>query len=1006
LAATFPAGIHNVEKMLIRNKRCMISPSAVILVAIALCSSIAAYAQATLNADPPTPVLALDPQTKADCKAAAAKWDAVGLLSQLTANSPACLAATFRSAPCLEVMESLALAAEAASMTMTAVAIDSIDTQYTSIAQPVFPPLPSTSKSSAVNALYSNLQQQIGYSRALVVAVNRAQGASAARSHSWFLQQRQAAASYATQLSVLLGTQPALLSALQSESLGVLPSIVINGDQVLAYQRQLAAAGLPPARIAALASLQFSSSEIADVTNRIAAPSVGANAPFVVTGVPIDAALDSITLNLSQLLVQFAGTAAANPQNPRVTVDFGSLVPGVESASGFLLSMDPTTPPDAAITPLKPRFWRYGGYPSQPLLTVLARLRLLGANAQVVVSDFWGYPSNASPWKPPYADWPTYEAFVRQTAGWVNDVNVTYDVWNEPDNAGSWGGTRDQYFQTYLHAYRAIRQQLGPDVLIGGPSIALSYDKTFLSEFLDFCIANGCEVNFLSWHELYDDDDSIEAIFDHLNDARISFKDNPSYSGLRIQKLYVNEAVGPRLKHQPGGILANLYYLEKGATDGAAKSCWPDSSGRTECYDGSLDGLRTASHQPRAAWWAYKTYADGISSRVSTTTSDHRVVALASATSSAPDQAQVLVGYVNSAPPAAARPATVAVALGGLSALPFAQSSAKVHVHVEKIPDTDEGGLASPIPVNDLDVPIVNGTARLDVANIGVGEEYVLTISRSDAQPAASLNFQGLWWAAPGGSEAGWGISFAHQGDVIFASWFTYDVTGKDMWLVMTAPRIGIGVYAGTLLQLAGPAFDAVPFSRLGAPGGAVTSAVGTGTLTFTDANNAAFAYTLNGISQAKAITRQSFGTLPTCTFSTQPNLTLATNYQDLWWAAPGGTESGWGINLAHQGDTIFATWFTYDHDHTPMWLVATAPKTAPSTYVGTLRRLAGPSFNASPFPSLGSPGGATATGIGTATFTFADGNTGIFAYTVNSVAQSKNITRQLFQPPAGTVCK
>ena len=36
-------------------------------------------------------------------------------------------------------------------------------------------------------------------------------------------------------------------------------------------------------------------------------------------------------------------------------------------------------------------------------------------------------------------------------------------------------------------------------------------------------------------------------------------------------------------------------------------------------------------------------------------------------------------------------------------------------------------------------------------------------------------------------------------------------------------------------------------------------------------------------------------------------------NYTGLWWAAPTGSESGWGIYLAHQGDTIFATWFTYD---------------------------------------------------------------------------------------------
>ncbi len=41
------------------------------------------------------------------------------------------------------------------------------------------------------------------------------------------------------------------------------------------------------------------------------------------------------------------------------------------------------------------------------------------------------------------------------------------------------------------------------------------------------------------------------------------------------------------------------------------------------------------------------------------------------------------------------------------------------------------------------------------------------------------------------------------------------------------------------------------------------------------------------------------------------PALAAVTNYQGLWWNAPAGSESGWGINFAHQGDTLFATWFT-----------------------------------------------------------------------------------------------
>jgi hypothetical protein len=270
----------------------------------------------------------------------------------------------------------------------------------------------------------------------------------------------------------------------------------------------------------------------------------------------------------------------------------------------------------------------------------------------------------------------------------------------------------------------------------------------------------------------------------------------------------------------------------------------------------------------------------------------------------------------------------------------------------------------------------------------------------------AVLNFSGLWYKAPAESESGWGINFAHQGDVIFASWFTYDMTGKGWWLVMTANNSGGNTFTGTLLEATGPAFDAVPFPPLGSPGGIAGSSVGSGTLAFTDANNGTFTYTVNGTSQVKAITRQAFGPLPTCTFSASNNLAAAINYQDLWWAAPAGSESGWGINFSHQGNKIFATWFTFAHDRTPMWLVVTADKTAAGTYTGTLfRATGGPPFNSVLFPAIGSPGGATFASVGTATITFSNGNNASFAYTVDGVSQTKAITRQIFRTP-GTICQ
>jgi hypothetical protein len=261
--------------------------------------------------------------------------------------------------------------------------------------------------------------------------------------------------------------------------------------------------------------------------------------------------------------------------------------------------------------------------------------------------------------------------------------------------------------------------------------------------------------------------------------------------------------------------------------------------------------------------------------------------------------------------------------------------------------------------------------------------------------PAIPPNYEGLWWAAPAGSESGWGINFAHQGDIIFASWFTYDLTGKGLWLVMTAPKTAPGVYSGTLYMTTGPAFSAVPFN----PAQVSATAVGAGTLTFSDTSNGIFSYTVNGISQAKSITRELFGPQPTCVFAGGA-LAGAVNYQDLWWASPAGAESGWGVNLTHQGDTIFATWFTYNTDHSPLWLVVTAPKIAEGVYSGMLYQTTGPPFNAVPF----NPANVTPTAVGAATFNFIDGETGTFSYTVNGVSQMKSITREVFANP-GTIC-
>jgi hypothetical protein len=158
-----------------------------------------------------------------------------------------------------------------------------------------------------------------------------------------------------------------------------------------------------------------------------------------------------------------------------------------------------------------------------------------------------------------------------------------------------------------------------------------------------------------------------------------------------------------------------------------------------------------------------------------------------------------------------------------------------------------------------------------------------------------------------------------------------------------------------------------------------------------TDGTNALFADGTTGRNLATNFARQSASVVAAAP---------SRNYEGLWWNSPAESESGWGINFAHQGDVIFATWFTYDTDGEPLWLSATATKNAAGVYTGTLYRTSGAAFSAVPWDGKS----VALTAVGTLTLTFAHGNSAAFAYTVNGVSQSKQITRQVFRAP-GTMC-
>ena len=117
------------------------------------------------------------------------------------------------------------------------------------------------------------------------------------------------------------------------------------------------------------------------------------------------------------------------------------------------------------------------------------------------------------------------------------------------------------------------------------------------------------------------------------------------------------------------------------------------------------------------------------------------------------------------------------------------------------------------------------------------------------------------------------------------------------------------------------------------------------------------------------------------------------TSYTALWWVPE---ESGWGLNTNHQGDTVFATLFTYAPDGQPMWLVGPNLAGLPTEryFFGPIYRTTGPAFNQVPWTQVG------ITQVGTMAIDFVTSSLAAVTYTFNGTSVTKLVRRQVFGSP------
>ena len=180
-------------------------------------------------------------------------------------ESPTCLF----NPECVEIAETTKVAAEIAEIACDIVAADPIDSNYTTVAQPIFAPLPplptGTNKNvvQAYNYLFKNQNMQMGYFVAMKTALNRSQGAAAASDLEWQQTQLLAAKKFASQLAILQEGEPILLylfdSALHADGT---QSIAIDPAQVNTLLQSIAQNGFPASTTQQLIQLGFTADEI------------------------------------------------------------------------------------------------------------------------------------------------------------------------------------------------------------------------------------------------------------------------------------------------------------------------------------------------------------------------------------------------------------------------------------------------------------------------------------------------------------------------------------------------------------------------------------------------------------------------------------------------------------------------------------------------------------------------------------------------------------------------
>ncbi|GAP51429.1 RICIN domain-containing protein [Streptomyces azureus] len=440
--------------------------------------------------------------------------------------------------------------------------------------------------------------------------------------------------------------------------------------------------------------------------------------------------LSTVAVLLASLAGTFLPAAGAHAVDTSVTVDF-STAGGAPAyrASGMIYGMTPggSLPQDHFFKDIKWHFMRAGGaqlnnggyatsladYQTRwnSTLAQYKRTVALGGTFVLLPHDLWGADSTTTQgWPGDNGDWTQFDNFVTQLINDVkaNNMNVQWDLWNEPDGSGFWAPSQAQYLEMWSRFYARVRAAF-PNQLIVGPSMAHQPNSsdTWWTTYLNYVKAHNVAPDIYSWH----DEPGDPAVDVGRANSTLAA------AGLTNTRPYQINEYATLSMQSPGGGAWFIGRLERAGADGL-RGNWASGTNLHDDEANLLTKNSAGQYLPLGEWFMYRYYGSQTGNIVKLTAGSG-IDGLATKDNTAKNTKLLLGSNGNTG--------NVTVNLTGLNTTSVMENN-RVRAVVQRVPYNNGAAVTGPQTVSDTTLTVSNNAASLTIPWTSAKDGYTVTL--------------------------------------------------------------------------------------------------------------------------------------------------------------------------------------------------------------------------------------------------------------------------------------